>query len=508
MSRQVLSKEEATSKLVKGINILCNAVAPTLGPKGKCAILNVFGPDGIRVINVTKDGISVAEQVEDSDVVVNTAIQIVKQASRKLNELGDGTTTVTVLAREILAYALELKYEERVIFFKEISKAIELLIKELKKNAKKVTLKNIGEIAAVSANNDQFVGELFEKAYKAVGLNGYINVVNSKTENSYVENIIGYAADMGLVDNRYANDKSTNSFKALKAYILLYNKEFTSDEEFRELLKDASTSDCPIVIIAKDFSIEIQARAAALNGKIALVRNQLRNEENQAILDDIKSITDADIVTRYDFTSTQFGIANNIELKKGYIVFYDVDQTESNHVKQLKIAMSKSESEAEKEFLQKRITRLTKGLVTMFIGAKTNLETDELKDRINDAIGATKNSIQMGYILGGGQTTMKLMNNVLKNGNYLFVNEINKIIQKPFKQMLLNADFQESKIEEKIKYLLENDDYYNVKTECTVHQNAFKIYDPLVIVISTLETALSVATTFAQTETLIVQNND
>jgi len=333
MSKQIYLKN-SKEKLVEGIDLYTDAVKSTLGPSGKFVIIN--NADGSDPF-ATKDGATVGSSIDHSDPVVNTGIQLIKKVTTKTDfDNGDGTTTASVLCRELIVLGMELKTSMKSfsehIFRQNVKRELENIFELLDEKSIVLPLSEIKKVAFTSSNNDHEIADLFQKAFDNTGKDGYINIVESVDGKSYVDIIKGYVLDLGYMDRKFANNPISGFFEAKKCRVVLYDNEFTDRKEMIKMIERFPKNGTllPTIIFAKDFSKDVLNVVDFNNGenKICLIKNQLRNEEYDNLINDIHNYTGAEPIKYFDEFDTQFGEAFNVIVKQGYTIFGEPEGTQ------------------------------------------------------------------------------------------------------------------------------------------------------------------------------------
>jgi chaperonin GroEL len=512
MSKKVYLKE-SRKKLLEGVNLYADAVKSTLGPSGKFVIIN-NGPGEEPF--PTKDGVTVGDSMDSPDPVINTAIQLIKKVASKTDfDNGDGTTTASVLCRELIV--LGMKLQENVHFdqhkFKEtIYRELDNIIEQLHDVAVNIPLCDIGKVALTSANNDLEIANLFQEAFNNTKEDGYINIVESVTGKSYINIVKGYVVDLGYMDRRFGNDEITGLFKANKCRIVIYDNEFTDKQEMLKLISRSPKNDpLPVVIFAKDYSKEVVGivdfnNMDRIGNKICLIKNQLRGSEYSDLINDLSNYTGAEPVKHFDEFDSEFGEATNVIVKQGYTIFGDLEGTRkelmNNYLFLLKAAAKEEMSPEYSQQILKRVNRIENGITTFYVGGDSDIERIEKKHRVDDAYKACKIALKGKVIIGGGQALVLLSKDLNKCDDYEMV--FHKTIIKPFYEILLNSLHSEESSHE-IKNQLSFKNGYNAKTRQFENLYDSGIVDPLDVAINGLKNAVSIAMTILSTECLIVE---
>jgi chaperonin GroEL len=515
MSKQVYSKD-SQEKLMEGINILADAVQSTLGPSGKTVMIKNLGEPPFT----TKDGVTVAEVMDSNDPVINAGMQYIKMVASKMNvDFGDGTTTVTIMCRKMIQLGMELRkndpnFDEH-LFRTVIYECLEKAKHDVLRNSVKLELKDIHKIAFTSSNNDKEIADLFQAAYDHCGADGYINILESVTGKSYLSLIEGYVLQMGYIERSYANNHLTNFFEASRAKVFLYDGEFNDKKEALEIIRHLTigTDIIPVLIIAKDFSKDVKGvfefnNSDRIGVKACLVKNHLRNDEYSSLLQDLSEYTGAVPFKNYDRFDSQYGIVNDLIVKQGYTVFGKPNKTQAeilqNHIDNLLKASENEASAFHSEDMRKRVSKMQKGVTTLYVGGHSEVELIERKHRVEDAHKACSAALRGNVIVGGGQIWPLLYKNrPIHNYTDVFYNSI----MEPFKMILrnsLHSDDHISKVWKNITF----EKGYNAKTRNFENLMETGIIDPADIAIGSIENATSIAMTILNTECLIVETQN
>lgn len=516
MSKKIYLKDSQT-KLLEGINLLADAVKSTLGPSGKTVII----ANGTEEPFATKDGVTVAMSIDHNDAVMNVAIQLVKKVASKMDfDSGDGTTTATVLCRELIALGMLLKKTEGFDeheFKTTIYAELENIIAKIHEHSVKIPLDEIGKVALTSANNDFFIANLFQEAFNNSKEDGYINIVETTKGYSYVDIIKGYVVELGYMDRKYANNPITNFFEAKKCRIVIYDNEFTDRREMIKLIERASKSDpLPLLIFAKEYSKEVVNvvdfnNMDRIGNRICLIKNPLRNDEYSTLVSDIANYTGATAIPHFDEYDAEFGEAHNVIVKQGYAILGEnvgtQDELLNDYLFLLEQAANEEASAYHSGLMKKRVDRMRNGVTTFYVGGNSEMEIKEKKHRVEDAYKACNAAMKGNVIMGGGQSLVllspKLGDESLNDCQRVFY----KALQQPFKDILLNSLHNVDSISD-IQNAISFEKGYNAKTR--KYENLYEsgIVDPVSVVVNGLTNAVSIAMTILSTECLIVETHN
>lgn len=532
MSKQISFSKEARERLLSGVNQLADAVVCTLGPSGR----NVIIEQQMGNPTSTKDGVTVAKAIELEDVVENIGAQLVKQVSIKTgDEAGDGTTTSTLLAREIYKQGLqELENSNAVEIKRGIDIATKEVIKYLQNNySKDITDEaQIKQVATISGNNDPEVGTLIATAMDKVGRDGVVTIEESKTGETYLETVEGMQFGRGYKSPYFVTDNATMTAVLDNPLILITEKRIQHVKEMLPLLEAVSQQNKSLLIISDDLDGEALSTLVVnkMRGilKVVAVKAPEFGDKKKAMLEDIAALTGGTVVSEEKgmkldkFNQDWFGKARKVTVGKDTTTIVDGKGTEeaiTERIENLKELIDNTVSPYEKEILQDRLAKLVGGVAMVHVGGHTEVEMKEKKDRVDDALHATKAALEEGILPGGGIALLNASFSLVENplvvqhpDQQKGFNIILKALQKPFKQILLNAGETEDTIEERIAYISKNrthlaDDSrwtgFNPRVGEYVNMLAEGIIDPTKVTRLALENAASVAGTMLITECVI-----
>ncbi|MFD2917285.1 chaperonin GroEL [Psychroserpens luteus] len=522
MAKDIKFDIEARDGLKRGVDALANAVKVTLGPKGRNVIIGrSFGAP-----QVTKDGVSVAKEIELENELENMGAQMVKEVASKTNDLaGDGTTTATVLAQAIVkegiknvaagANPMDLK--------RGIDKAVLAIVKDLEKQAKKVGSDSamIKQVAAISANNDDTIGELIAKAFSKVGKEGVITVEEAKGMETYVDVVEGMQFDRGYLSPYFVTDSDKMIADLENPYILLFDKKISNLQEILPILEPVAQSGRPLLIIAED--VEGQALATLvvnkLRGglKIAAVKAPGFGDRRKAMLEDIAILTGGVVISEERGFSlenadlTMLGTAESVMIDKDNTTIVNGSGKSSDikaRVNQIKAQIDTTTSDYDKEKLQERLAKLAGGVAVLYVGAASEVEMKEKKDRVDDALNATRAAVEEGIVAGGGVALVrakavlgKITTENLDETTGIQI--VAKAIEAPLRTIVENAGGEASVV---INKVLEGkkDFGFDAKSETYVDMLKAGIIDPKKVTRIALENAASVAGMILTTECALV----
>jgi len=527
MNKEIIFSKEARNKLADGVDKLANAVTATLGPSGRNVILEQEMGNPIS----TKDGVTVAKSIELKDKVENLGAQIVKQASIKTGEqAGDGTTTSTLLAQSILDEGINsLDAGSNAVDIKRgIDKAVKEVVEFLQKDySKEITdEEQLKQVATISANNDTEVGELISTAMDKVGRDGVVTIEESKTGETYLETVEGMQFDRGYKSPYFVTDNTTMTAVLRDPLILITDKRLTQVKELLPILEGASQQSKSLLVIAED--IDGEALSTLVVNKMRGILNVVAvkapefGERRKAVLEDIAIMTGGQVVStekgmRLDkFDATWLGKANKVTVGKDTTTLIDAKGTEekiSARIEEIKHQIDDTVSPYEKETLQDRLAKFIGGVAIVHVGGHTEVEMKEKKDRVDDALHATKAALEEGILPGGGIALLNAatmlegrLNSIESKDEYKGYQIVLNACEAPFRKILLNAGFTSDKLGEIDTELQNSKDKwlgFNPRTDKTVNMFEAGIIDPTKVTRLALENAASVAGTMLITEAVV-----
>ena len=525
MSKQISFSKEAREKLLSGVNQLADAVVCTLGPSGRNVFIQQQGGNPTS----TKDGVTVAKEVELEDPIENTGAQAVKQVAIESARLaGDGTTTATLLAREIYSQGLsELQNANAV----EVKRGIDIATKAVtqylrEKYSKEVTEEEqIKQVATISGNNDPEVGNLIATAMDKVGRDGLVTIEESKTGETYLETVEGMQFNRGYKSPYFVTDNNTMTSVLNNPLILITDKRIQHVKEMLPLLESVSQQNKDLLIIADDIDGEALSTLVVnkMRGilRVVAVKAPEFGDKKKAMLEDIAALTGGTVVSEEKgmkldkFNLEWFGKSRKVTVGKDDTTIVDGKGSEeaiTKRIEELKEQIDNTVSPYEKEILQDRLAKLIGGVAMIHVGGHTEVEMKEKKDRVDDALHATKAALQEGILPGGGiallNASFHLRENPLEASHpdqEKGFDIIIKALQKPFKQILANAGETSEVIEERVNYIFDNHKWigFNPRTGEYVDMLEEGIIDPTKVTRLALENAASVAGTMLITECVI-----
>jgi len=527
MKKTVKFGPEAREKLMEGINTLADAVVCTLGPNGRNVLIDLAGTDRTGKPIHTKDGVTVAKHIMVEDLTQNLGVQMVKEAALQTAEkAGDGTTTSTLLARELVKAGLKhLNNGENAV---EIKRGIDVAVKEVVTYIRENISQEISseeqleQIATISANNDVEVGKLISTAIEKVGRDGVVHIEESKSGETYLETVEGMQFNRGYKSHFFVTDNNTMSCTLEDPYILIADHKFTTVKELLPILESVSNTNKSLLIIAEDIDAEALATLIVNKArgilKVAAVKAPDFGDRRKLILEDIATLTggtvfDKDKGMKLDkFSYDWFGEARTVTITKEETTIVDGKGNEESidqRVGELQTQIDKSDTPFITEQLQNRLAKMVGGVSIIHVGGMTEVEMREKKDRVDDALHATKAALEGGIVPGGGAALLYAREAIINEG--IGSQIVYEACGKPFEQILLNAGYTPTDAQMIGKYQLvdaKKDDWtgYNLKTGEVVNMKEAGILDPTKVTKTALENAASVAGTILLTECVVVDH--
>jgi len=525
MKKQVRFGTQSRAELMEGINVLADAVVCTLGPNGRNVLIDTTSTDRPGKPIHTKDGVTVAKHIEVEDLTQNLGVQMVKEAALQTAEkAGDGTTTSTLLARELVKAGLKhLNNGENAVEIKrDIDLAVNEVITFLRENiSQEISNEDqLEQIATISANNDVEVGKLISTAIEKVGRDGVVHIEESKSGETYLETVEGMQFGRGYKSHFFVTDNNSMTCTLEDPYILIADHKFTTVKELLPILENVSNKNKSLLIIAEDIDSEALATLIVNKArgilKVAAVKAPDFGDRRKLILEDIATLTggtvfDKDKGMKLDkFSYDWFGEARTVTISKEETTIVDGKGDEvaiNQRVSELQTQLNQSETPFITEQLQNRLAKMVGGVSIIHVGGHTEVEMGEKKDRVDDALHATKAALEGGIVPGGGAALLYAREAITKAsiGSQI----VYEACGKPFEQILTNAGYTSTDAQMIGKYqLLGNDEGvwagYNLKTEKVVNMKKAGILDPTKVTKTALENAASVAGTILLTECVVV----
>ena len=522
MAKDIKFDIDARDGLKRGVDALANAVKVTLGPKGR----NVIISKSFGAPQVTKDGVSVAKEVELEDALENMGAQMVKEVASKTNDLaGDGTTTATVLAQAIVKEGLKnvAAGANPMDLKRGIDKAVTSIIADLEKQAKKVgnSSEKIQQIASVSANNDNTIGELIALAFGKVGKEGVITVEEAKGMDTYVDVVEGMQFDRGYLSPYFVTDADKMIADLENPYILLFDKKISNLQEVLPILEPVAQSGRPLLIIAEDVDGQALATLVVnkLRGglKIAAVKAPGFGDRRKAMLEDIAILTGGTVISEERGFSLEnadlsmLGTAETVTIDKDNTTIVNGSGNANDiktRVNQIKAQIETTTRDYDKEKLQERLAKLAGGVAVLYVGAASEIEMKEKKDRVDDALHATRAAVEEGIVAGGGVALVRAQKTLEKLtaanlDEVTGIQIVSKAIEAPLRTIVENAGGEGSVV---INKVLEGkgDFGYDAKNDAYVDMLKTGIIDPKKVTRVALENAASVAGMILTTECALI----
>lgn len=519
-AKQILYDQKAREKIISGVDQLVNTVKVTLGPKGRNVVLD----KGFGSPTIVNDGVTIAKEIELEDPFENMGAQLVKEVSSKTHDVaGDGTTTGAVLAQAIVregfkniaagSSPMEIKHG--------IEKATKIVVDFLKKKSIDVKgREKIAQVATISSNNDEAIGKLIADAMEKVGTSGVITIEEAKSMDTTLEVVEGMQFERGYVSPYMVTDAEKMEAHLDDPYILMYDQKISSMKEFLPVLEKVAGQNKPLLIIADDLEGEALATIVLnlLKGALRVVAVKLPGfgDEQKEILEDIAILTGGKVIsadkgmTLESIELKDLGKAKKVRIDKEKTVIIEGkgDQNEiKKRVKLLESQAKVSDSEYDKKDLQKRLAKLSGGVAVINVGAATETELKEKKERVDDALQATKAAVEEGVIPGGGitllQAIVELDKQKFKGDEQIGLNIIKRAIEEPIRQIAANAGVDGAVIIEKLKNETDPDVGYNAKTGKMENLLKAGVIDPTKVTRSALQNAASVAAMILTTEAMV-----
>ena len=522
MAKDIKFDIESRDALKRGVDALANAVKVTLGPKGRNVVLEKsFGAP-----HVTKDGVSVAKEIELEDPIENLGAQMVKEVASKTNDVaGDGTTTATVLAQAIVGEGLKnvAAGANPMDLKRGIDKAVEGIVDNLREQSQEVgdSSEKIKQVASISANNDDTIGTLIAEAFSKVGKEGVITVEEAKGTETYVDVVEGMQFDRGYQSPYFVTNADKMIAELENPYILLCEKKISNLQEILPLLEPVAQSGRPFLIISEE--VEGQALATLvvnrLRGslKIAAVKAPGFGDRRKAMLQDIAILTGGTVIseeqgiTLETATLEMLGTAERVVIDKDNTTIVngagDAEQIKSR-VNQIKAQVETTTSDYDREKLQERLAKLAGGVAVLYVGAASEVEMKEIKDRVDDALHATRAAVEEGIVAGGGVAFVRALSNLTIDttnaDEATGVKIVTRAVEEPLRQIVHNAGGEGSVVVAKVKE--GNGDFgYNAKTDEYVNMIEAGVIDPTKVARVALENAASVAGMLITTEAVVTE---
>ena len=526
MAKDIKFNTDARDLLKQGVDQLANAVKVTLGPKGRNVVIEKkFGAP-----QITKDGVTVAKEVELEDKFQNTGAQLVKSvASKTGDDAGDGTTTATILTQAIVNEGLKnvTAGANPMDLKRGIDKAVAKVVEHIKANAEVVgdNYDKIEQVATVSANNDPEIGKLLADAMRQVSKDGVITIEESKSRDTNIGVVEGMQFDRGYLSPYFMTDADKMECVMENPYILIYDKKISNLKDFLPILQPAAESGRPLLVIAEDVDSEALTTLVVnrLRGglKICAVKAPGFGDRRKAMLEDIAVLTGGVVISEEkglkleQATLEMLGSADKVNVTKDNTTIVNGHGAKENiqdRVAQIKNEIAATKSSYDKEKLQERLAKLSGGVAVLYLGANSEVEMKEKKDRVDDALCATRAAIEEGVVVGGGTTYIRAQQDLkdLKGDNadeQTGINIVCRAIEEPLRQIVANAGGEGAVVVNKVREG-EGDFGYNARKDIYEDLRAAGVIDPAKVARVALENAASIAGMFLTTECLIVDKPD
>ena len=526
MAKEILFNIDARDQLKKGIDTLANAVKVTLGPKGRNVIIEKkFGAP-----HITKDGVTVAKEVELADAYQNTGAQLVKEvASKTGDDAGDGTTTATVLAQAIVAEGLKnvTAGASPMDIKRGIDKAVAKVVDSIKGQAEKVgdNYDKIEQVASVSANNDPVIGKLIADAMRKVSKDGVITIEEAKGTDTTIGVVEGMQFDRGYLSAYFVTNTEKMECEMEKPYILIYDKKISNLKDFLPILEPAVQTGRPLLVIAEDVDSEalttLVVNRLRSQLKICAVKAPGFGDRRKEMLEDIAVLTGGVVISEEkglkleQATIEMLGTADKVTVSKDNTTIVNGAGDKENikeRCEQIKAQIVATKSDYDKEKLQERLAKLSGGVAVLYVGAASEVEMKEKKDRVVDALRATRAAIEEGIVPGGGVAYIRALDALegFKGDNVdetTGIDIIKRAIEEPLRQIVANAGKEGAVVVQKVREG-KADFGYNARTDVYENLHAAGVVDPAKVTRVALENAASIAGMFLTTECVIVEKKE
>jgi len=519
MAKEILFNIDARDQLKKGVDALANAVKVTLGPKGRNVIIEKkFGAP-----HITKDGVTVAKEIELADAYQNTGAQLVKEvASKTGDDAGDGTTTATVLAQAIVAEGLKnvTAGASPMDIKRGIDKAVAKVVESIKDQAETVgdNYDKIEQVATVSANNDPVIGKLIADAMRKVSKDGVITIEEAKGTDTTIGVVEGMQFDRGYLSAYFVTNTEKMECEMEKPYILIYDKKISNLKDFLPILEPAVQTGRPLLVIAEDVDSEA---LTTLVLKICAVKAPGFGDRRKEMLEDIAILTGGVVISEEkglkleQATIEMLGTADKVTVTKDYTTVVNGAGNKDSikeRCEQIKAQIVATKSDYDREKLQERLAKLSGGVAVLYVGAASEVEMKEKKDRVDDALRATRAAIEEGIIPGGGVAYIRAIDSLegMKGDNAdetTGIGIIKRAIEEPLREIVANAGKEGAVVVQKVREG-KGDFGYNARTDVYENLHAAGVVDPAKVARVALENAASIAGMFLTTECVIVEKKE
>ena len=526
MAKEILFNIDARDQLKKGVDALANAVKVTLGPKGRNVIIEKkFGAP-----HITKDGVTVAKEIELADAYQNTGAQLVKEvASKTGDDAGDGTTTATVLAQAIVAEGLKnvTAGASPMDIKRGIDKAVAKVVESIKNQAETVgdNYDKIEQVATVSANNDPVIGKLIADAMRKVSKDGVITIEEAKGTDTTIGVVEGMQFDRGYLSAYFVTNTEKMECEMEKPYILIYDKKISNLKDFLPILEPAVQTGRPLLVIAEDVDSEalttLVVNRLRSQLKICAVKAPGFGDRRKEMLEDIAILTGGVVISEEkglkleQATIEMLGTADKVTVSKDNTTIVNGAGDKANikeRCEQIKAQIASTKSDYDREKLQERLAKLSGGVAVLYVGAASEVEMKEKKDRVDDALRATRAAIEEGIIPGGGVAYIRAIDVIdgMKGDNAdetTGVEIIKRAIEEPLRQIVANAGKEGAVVVQKVREG-KGDFGYNARLDIYENLHAAGVVDPAKVARVALENAASIAGMFLTTECVIVEKKE
>ena len=526
MAKEILFNIDARDQLKKGVDALANAVKVTLGPKGRNVIIEKkFGAP-----HITKDGVTVAKEIELADAYQNTGAQLVKEvASKTGDDAGDGTTTATVLAQAIVAEGLKnvTAGASPMDIKRGIDKAVAKVVESIKSQAETVgdNYDKIEQVATISANNDPVIGKLIADAMRKVSKDGVITIEEAKGTDTTIGVVEGMQFDRGYLSAYFVTNTEKMECEMEKPYILIYDKKISNLKDFLPILEPAVQTGRPLLVIAEDVDSEalttLVVNRLRSQLKICAVKAPGFGDRRKEMLEDIAILTGGVVIseekglTLEQATIEMLGTADKVTVSKDYTTIVNGAGAKENikeRCDQIKAQIVATKSDYDREKLQERLAKLSGGVAVLYVGAASEVEMKEKKDRVDDALRATRAAIEEGIIPGGGVAYIRAIDSLegLTGDNAdetTGIGIIKRAIEEPLREIVANAGKEGAVVVQKVREG-KGDFGYNARTDVYENLHAAGVVDPAKVARVALENAASIAGMFLTTECVIVEKKE
>ena len=526
MAKEILFNIDARDQLKKGVDALANAVKVTLGPKGRNVIIEKkFGAP-----HITKDGVTVAKEIELADAYQNTGAQLVKEvASKTGDDAGDGTTTATVLAQAIVAEGVKnvTAGASPMDIKRGIDKAVAKVVESIKAQAETVgdNYDKIEQVATVSANNDPVIGKLIADAMRKVSKDGVITIEEAKGTDTTLGVVEGMQFDRGYLSAYFVTNTEKMECEMEKPYILIYDKKISNLKDFLPILEPAVQTGRPLLVIAEDVDSEalttLVVNRLRSQLKICAVKAPGFGDRRKEMLEDIAILTGGMVISEEkglkleQATIEMLGTADKVTVSKDYTTIVNGAGDKENikeRCDQIKAQIVATKSDYDREKLQERLAKLSGGVAVLYVGAASDVEMKEKKDRVDDALRATRAAIEEGIIPGGGVAYIRAIDSLegMKGDNAdetTGIGIIKRAIEEPLREIVANAGKEGAVVVQKVREG-KGDFGYNARTDVYENLHAAGVVDPAKVARVALENAASIAGMFLTTECVIVEKKE